>query len=244
MIHRQRYCSNPNDISTEHIIQRWSNGIKLVDPEYCRSEQISSETVCDILNKRFNVYFMNLESQLKEVNEQTVINCGYQSIPDALGRTARDVANKRSAEQLILNDRQVIKFDKPEITDDTFDGMNEEVFDSLTMKFPWYGQRNEIIGVFGCSIILGRHSLADSLEHITKLGLLSHTLPGMEIENAYLSKREQECLYHYVRGKSAREISHILPLSKRTIEHYLENVKLKLNVSKKSELIDKVIRYF
>lgn len=237
------YCTTPNDISSDHIMQSWGNGIKLVNPNHCKPHQ-QNRSVSQILKNSFHIYFMDLNSRLKGVNQETVINCGYLSAKDALGRTARDVANKTSAEYLIHNDRKVIINNTPEITDDFFEGLNNNNFSSLTMKFPWYGEDNKIIGVFGCSIILGQHSLADSLRQITQLGLLNRPLPGIEIENVYLSKREKECLYHYARGKSARKISHILPLSKRTIEHYLENIKSKLSVSKKSELIDKVLQYF
>jgi DNA-binding CsgD family transcriptional regulator len=56
-----------------------------------------------------------------------------------------------------------------------------------------------------------------------------------------LSPREQTCLYYYIHGKSPREISSILFLSKRTIEQHMENIKIKLNVLTKSELIEKVL---
>lgn len=238
------YCTNPNDISSEHIVQSWGNGIKLVDPAYCHPKQIEGCSVSEVLKKQFNIYFMDLESQLKDINEQTVMNCGYESVSDALGRTARDVAKRDSAEQLIQNDRNVIKFNNPEITDDTFEGFGGQYFTSLSMKFPWYNDVDKIIGVFGCSVILDRHSLAKSLAQIAQFGLLFRQLPGLEIGNIYLSKREKECLQHYVRGKSAREISEILNLSRRTVEHYLESAKTKFSVSTKSELIDKVINYY
>lgn len=59
-----------------------------------------------------------------------------------------------------------------------------------------------------------------------------------------LTQREQECLYFYVLGKSPKEMSAILFISKRTIEQYLENIKIKLNVRTKSELIESVIHRF
>lgn len=59
-----------------------------------------------------------------------------------------------------------------------------------------------------------------------------------------LTLREQECLYFYVHGKSPREISSILFLSHRTIEQYLQNIKIKLNVINKSELIEKALHRF
>ena len=43
-----------------------------------------------------------------------------------------------------------------------------------------------------------------------------------------------------IRGKTAKEIAVILNLSPRTIEHHIENIKIKTNSDSKSELIDKM----
>lgn len=59
-----------------------------------------------------------------------------------------------------------------------------------------------------------------------------------------LSKRETECLYLTIQGKSAKQIAAILKLSTWTIEEYLQELKIKCNVSSKSELIGKTMRLF
>jgi DNA-binding CsgD family transcriptional regulator len=58
------------------------------------------------------------------------------------------------------------------------------------------------------------------------------------------SKRELECLLLTVRGKPAKQVSYELGLSRRTVEEYLNNIKVKMNVFSKAELIEKAIRYF
>lgn len=52
-----------------------------------------------------------------------------------------------------------------------------------------------------------------------------------------LSKRELECLFLILRSKSAKQIAYILGLSRRTVESYIDSIKLKFGVSNKSELI-------
>lgn len=64
---------------------------------------------------------------------------------------------------------------------------------------------------------------------------------SMNILRQYLSKRESECAYFLLRGNTIKGIAQILTLSPRTVEHYLENVKIKLNVSNKASLIQKII---
>lgn len=53
-----------------------------------------------------------------------------------------------------------------------------------------------------------------------------------------ISYREMQCAYHLFMGRTAKEIGNILKLSPRTIEIYINNLKLKLKFRKKSELIE------
>jgi len=57
-----------------------------------------------------------------------------------------------------------------------------------------------------------------------------------------LTEREGHCLFYLVRGKTAKEISEKLNLSRRTVEQYTESIKIKFNCSKKSDLIEKAIQ--
>lgn len=63
----------------------------------------------------------------------------------------------------------------------------------------------------------------------------------LQIADQRLSKRQTEVLCLLVRGKTVKEISLLLGLSQRTVEHYFEAVKIKLNVFTRSELIAKTI---
>lgn len=52
-----------------------------------------------------------------------------------------------------------------------------------------------------------------------------------------LSGREQECLEMYKQGHSAQSTAAMLGLSQRTIEHYFENMKNKLDCNSKRDLL-------
>lgn len=136
------------------------------------------------------------------------------------------------------------------ILEENFIRADEVSFPAISIKFPWYNSDHKIIGAFGFSIVIGTHSLADSLMLVAKTGLLAwksntftsnQILPGGEINGIYLSKRELDCLHPLIRGKTAKEIGKILNLSPRTVESYLENIKSKLSVDSKAELIDLII---
>lgn len=54
----------------------------------------------------------------------------------------------------------------------------------------------------------------------------------------HLSQRELQCLQLSIRGKSASKVAVELGISRRTVEEYLNNIKLKMGVKTKSEMID------
>lgn len=56
-----------------------------------------------------------------------------------------------------------------------------------------------------------------------------------------LTQRETECLFLLIRGKSAKEIARFLEISPRTVEEYIEHIKVKMNVSTRHQIITKAI---
>lgn len=52
-----------------------------------------------------------------------------------------------------------------------------------------------------------------------------------------LSKREQQCLGWIARGKSSWEMAQIMAISERTVNFHIENVKRKLDVRSRSQLV-------
>lgn len=56
--------------------------------------------------------------------------------------------------------------------------------------------------------------------------------------NSFISKRELECLYNLLQGKSAKESARILNLSHRTVETHLENIKARFGILNRSQIIE------
>ena len=66
-----------------------------------------------------------------------------------------------------------------------------------------------------------------------------HTL-GILDQKKNISNREWQCIELYRQGKSATQTGKILGISNRTVETNFNNLKQKLNVNTKAELIDKI----
>jgi DNA-binding CsgD family transcriptional regulator len=58
-----------------------------------------------------------------------------------------------------------------------------------------------------------------------------------EISDIYLTNREATCLYLLLQNNTAKKIGKILNISPRTVESYLEAIKMKFNLDSKKELI-------
>lgn len=74
------------------------------------------------------------------------------------------------------------------------------------------------------------------------VGILGISYYFNPIRHNALSQRETEVLNLLAQGKPTKEVANILMLSKRTVEHYLESIKDKMDVSSKYELLVKVVK--
>ncbi len=117
-------------------------------------------------------------------------------------------------------------------------------------KYPLKNRNNEIIATVSQFSDITNHNLID-LSKLLKISTEGNSIkiPRKQIEymlednlsNSLLSSRQSECLFFLLRGKTAKQIAKILNLSFRTVEEYIEQMKIKLNCSTKSELINKAI---
>lgn len=57
-----------------------------------------------------------------------------------------------------------------------------------------------------------------------------------------LSKREDECMQYFSQGKTAKEVALALNLSPRTVESYLEHIKVKMGFRFKSKVIETYVK--
>ena len=240
-------------LHNEFTIYRYQGGVKLVRPDVRKDNlynpfvgRSTGISVVDALALPLNVYFINLESKMQHINEVCAERMGLDSVSDSRGKSMLDIAPYDNASKVIQTDKEVIKTQQAKIVEDTVMFRDENCLNFLSVKAPWYNADNEMIGVFGCSISLAHDSLSESLRTISRFGLLDSTnhCQSRKIDNLLLSKREHQILALLVRGKTSSQIAVLLSISPRTVEQHLLNMKTKLNVNSKSELIEKVIDYY
>lgn len=237
------------DTSNELRIYRSGNGVKLIRPNQIKHSLLvhdTKHTVKSMLELPLSVYFIKADGINANVNENDARLCGFDSVKSAIGKTCFSEFTEESAWITTQNDKAVMQLQKIKISEeDVVLSKGNISRPTLSIKFPWYNDENKVIGIFGCSIILGQHPLAESLSIVTKIGLLNtleNTAPyiGAEINKTYLSKRQLSCANLLLSGMTQREIAAHLNLSQRTVETYIENIKVKLHCRNKTELILKL----
>ncbi|MGQ3892234.1 response regulator transcription factor [Legionella sp. CNM-4043-24] len=188
-----------------------------------------------------NFYVTLHGSTLGYMNQSNAVTLGAASTESLIGKSLFDICSKRDAMESAQNDNWVKQNNSLLICEEQL-SVQGILTDCLSIKIPLWHQQC-IIGIFGFSIYYGRDPFASVLSQITQSGLLGGDFClGKAKKSAdivcHLSRREKECLYYTMRGKTAREIARLLGLSHRTIEKNIESLKTKLNMHNRSELID------
>ena len=195
----------------------------------------------------YSVYLLDLRGATVKINQEGINYCGFKSLDDAYGKTIFDVSNDTSDQHLLDNCQTILSNESIKIFDEVHTRKDNKVLHFLSFKFPCYNHLQVLSGIFGISIVLGSHPLASAIDEIRQLGLLpqenstSLQVTNINLDNFKLSNREKDCLALTLKGYTAKNIAKELTISHRTVEDHLKQIKLKLNVSSKQELIQKLL---
>lgn len=72
--------------------------------------------------------------------------------------------------------------------------------------------------------------------HNSKINFIHNDTPRIDCRKSRLSSQQRKCLLYLTQGLTIKGIAAKLKLSPRTVEHYLEAIKIKLNCCNKAEL--------
>jgi DNA-binding CsgD family transcriptional regulator len=227
------------------VLQKQRNGVQLVNPLNNRS--FVGKSIQSIFAIPCNAFIMSNDDIMLHANEMQLneINAEYSEL---IGQPLSYFVSKGTALPILKNNKAVIHNDKIRFINESVRYKNDDITsEGLSVKLPLYDQKQKTIGILGFGINTNKHCLASCLSSLQQAGLLDDTCSSylssasLQINGVNLTIRESDCIKLIIRGKTAKEIGDLLGLSNRTVEYYLENIKCKLNVNSRSELIDKVI---
>lgn len=234
-------------LTNDVFIKRHLSGIQLLLPE--ESELNNANPLTEMLNVPVSVILLDNNSKIKWINNQNATTLGFDSTEAALGKTIKSAYKEKSAAFSLQHDLDVLQTRKHIIKEEACERVDDRDFYAITAKMPWYDQHDNIIGLIGYSIAVGLdpiHSMQYALQTFAKLNGFVQTPADISVINhddIYFTRRETDLIMYIVKGKTAKEIGALMSLSRRTVEFYIENIKNKIGVNKKSQLIEYCINY-
>jgi DNA-binding CsgD family transcriptional regulator len=233
-----------------------NNGILLSNAQTKNIPSVAIETgvsIKEFMHMSTSFWVLDTHGKTIMINAEGADVCGFKSTKDAVGKSLVDVSSKETAMQLIGNCHDVIQVKEPKIYDEINirkDGLQQQF---LSIKLPLYDNQQNVRGVFGVSIVLGRHALADNLNFLQQIGILANTVPATTLTcdaqpyslelTTQLPARELECLRYIMQGYTSKMIARELGLSFRTVESYIRNLKNRLGVATRFELMQIAKKY-
>lgn len=234
------------DANGDLLVQRYKQGVTLVKPTSL--DENLNNRVSSIYSLPVTSYFLDADSRVMSSNDATAELVGATTFKDMLGKTVECFAKRGSVQEVLATDKEIFRTKTMRVIEETGEISNFGSVKALSFKFPWYYE-DTVIGIFGCSIHmtgLAVSDLAVAFSQLMMTGLfgVSRSIPftlSPQFQLFQLTEREKQVLSLLTRGKTAKEIGNRLGISRRTVEHHIESLKIKTNSKFKSDLIDKFI---
>jgi DNA-binding CsgD family transcriptional regulator len=175
-------------------------------------------------------------------NQLMLLANNFKSEKDLLDNTDLDLWYQDQALIMMNNDQEISKRDKAKIyIESCHSHRTNHPVNYLSYKVPLRSGNGTIIGIFGLSFRMESETFITALNELGSLInpiILKKIAQRPQTNAAQLTPRQMDCLYCLVKGMTYKQIAKTLNLSPKTIEHYLDTIKLKLNCSNRSELIN------
>ncbi len=165
---------------------------------------------------------------------------------DIVGGTSLDLPCDTAACAAVFDeqDRQVMRTGKVLKILDIHRYADDEWRAHLYTKRPWLDDQQSVIGTIGWGVDITRaytYAFGHQLARYSDQPDFVMTDGEDQVDGISLSPRESEVLFLVLRGKTSKLAAAALGLSYRTVEQYVETLKLKFGVQSKIELIDAAI---
>ncbi|WP_283132205.1 helix-turn-helix transcriptional regulator [Enterovibrio norvegicus] len=188
----------------------------------------------------------DINSNFVYVNQNFVDLVGVSSHHDLIGKTNFDIPAPLTAcaEVFQQQDQTVMTSGKNIQVLNIHPYPDGEWHAHIFTKMPWYSESGELIGVIFHGQAINEFAALEVGQWICRaIGSSKKDLTiGKETKpHPPLSPRESEVLFLHMYGKKPQFIANALGVSVKTIENHFANLRLKLGVKTKTDLMDKAL---
>lgn len=222
-------------------------GIKKIVDRKTKRQNFNINTESLLFLPDWYVYWKDIEGYYLGCNDAMAERYNFPSRHTLVQNTDYFLpVRKIEADSFRQNDSDVIK---KNLTAQFYEP--ETVFEKetlqLSIKTPLRAKDGTVVGVLGLSRDLPQSPTNDIYQHLCEMDGLSHSVGAFanDLDKWKIQKipaRQEECLFYLVQGMTIKQIARQTNLSPRTVEHYLDALKSKLNCHSRSQLITKALQ--
>lgn len=175
----------------------------------------------------FHLYWKNKKDQYLGCNQTQALTAGFSKQSDMVNQTDLAWVTPECARRLNFADKKVMAENKGQSLFEHVLVRNKFPLLVLSHKIPLYTRSGKTAGIVGLSILIDKKSI----------------LPAFPFDfnetdsSTLLSLQQEDCLFYLIQGMTHKQIAKKMQLAPKTIEHYLDAVKMKLNCDTRQELI-------
>ncbi len=200
---------------------------QLSDPE-----QFLKLDLTEFDHQPFHFYWKDAYGVYLGCNNTQAKATGFDQGVDIVGGTDLDIFPTEFAPIYRQNDLAVMHHEQPSIIIEPGVALNGPPIFGLSYKTTLRTCfSKKVAGVIGVTFVYQANEPLNQLLLNFPGNHLSH------VDEVQLSKRQLDCLYYLVKGLTMKKIADQLNLSPKTVEHYLDAIKMKLNCRSRSDLI-------
>ncbi|MEM1243286.1 MAG: LuxR C-terminal-related transcriptional regulator [Pseudomonadota bacterium] len=193
----------------------------------------------------------DLQSKIITLNDKAAKVIGFKSKAQAFGVHYTDMKCEASEDAVYFERQDQLVFSKK--TKIGFVSYHKYADDWKLMfgeKSPLFDDQGDLIGLISYWTDMTNYKLIDISRFILnaekkfsgkKNKKFTYLVEDGNVNDYKLSDRQFECLFFLLRAKTSKEIANILDISPRTVESYLNEIKLKMQCFSRAQLIDKCL---
>lgn len=197
------------------------------------------------------VFWKDKDSRFLGCNQNFAMSAGFEHENQIVGMSDEELPwEADEVSKYLTDDHSVMTSGTPLLRIEETQTFGS-TFKIVTNKYPLYNFDGDCIGLLG---VLGYKQNHSQVYHFLNQvdERINNTLFNLGDKKKYLlrgefgcvelSKREAECMFCLVKGYTAKEVAKELYISNRTVETHINNVKGKLGVLSKSQLIQCLLK--
>ena len=193
----------------------------------------------------FPASLKNSHSEYITANTALLKLCGFSDLKALKGKTDQDLkcAAANFSEEFRQQDKRSIEFGK-QVNIDICRYADEKIHCFSSTKTPIFCKKNNQSATLSCMLEMDCtliEKFASILNSSTKTRNMANILGSYSTrqreDDITLSKRQAQSLFFLLRGKTSKEIARILSLSPRTVDEYIDIMKVKFHCENRLQLI-------